>query len=424
MALARTGRLVPRSFRVLRHRDFALVQVGNFVSNLGTWMQYVGLGWATRDLTSSTFVLGLTFAAQFGPSLVLSPISGVVADRLDRRRATMVGNALMAGPPLATALLIAGDGLTVARLLLLTTLGGVLQAMTFPASVAVVPRLVPHAEIAQAVSFTSAATNMARIAGPSIGGLAIRIGGVSWAFALNGLSFLAVVVAWVAVRPEGTQAEARAREPFFHGLREGVRYARRDVGLRRLLVLNAVLSLFVFHAPLMPVFARDVLDGGVSAYGVLTTATGVGAVLGACVAGELLTDRRRRGAIGVGAVLSSASLVLFAASRVLLLSAACLVAFGLGYFLLAATTTTVVMLAVEDDYRGRLMGLLQMASVGGVPIAGLVGGLLGSALGAPATVALGSSLMLAYALWFVASRALRHIVTERPAGADTGALTA
>jgi hypothetical protein len=94
------------------------------------------------------------------------------------------------------------------------------------------------------------------------------------------------------------------------------------------------------------------------------------------------------------------------------LSTACLIAFGVGYFLLAATTTTVVMLVVEDAYRGRLMGLLQMATTGGVPIAGLLGGALGNALGAPGTVALGSSLMLAYALWFVASRGLRFVVTE------------
>jgi MFS family permease len=181
------------------------------------------------------------------------------------------------------------------------------------------------------------------------------------------------------------------------------------------------MSLFVFHAPLMPVFAKDVLHGGVSTYSVLTTATGVGAVLGAGVAGELLTDRRRRWAIGVGAVLSSGSLVAFAASRVLPLSTACLIGFGIGYFLLAATTTTVMMLVAEDAYRGRLMGLLQMATTGGVPIAGLLGGALGNALGAPGTVALGSSLMLAYSLWFVGSRSLRFVGTERAAVASPAA---
>jgi MFS family permease len=410
--VATATRFVPRSFRVLRHRDFALVQLGNGVSNLGTWMQYVGLGWAMRSLTDSTFALGLTFATQFGPALLLSPVSGAVADRFDRRRTTMVGNALMAVPPLLTSLLLATDRISVTSLLVLTTVGGVLQAMTFPASVAVVPQLVSELEVPQAVSFTAASTNLARIVGPSIGGLAIRLGGVSWAFALNGASFLAVVAAWVAVRPAGTRVPVRDREPFLRNLREGVGYARRHPGLRRLLALNAVLSLFVFHAPLMPVFAKDVLDGGVSTYSVLTMATGVGAVLGACVAGEILTDRRRRWAIGFGAVLSSGALVAFSASRALALSTACLIVFGVGYFLLAATTTTVLMLVVEDAYRGRLMGLLQMATTGGVPIAGLVGGALGNALGAPGTVALGSSLMLAYSVWFVGSRGLRSIVTD------------
>jgi predicted MFS family arabinose efflux permease len=301
----------------------------------------------------------------------------------------------------------------------------VLQAMTFPASVAVVPQLVSELEVPQAISFTSAATNLARVIGPSIGGIAIRVGGVSWAFAVNGVSFLAVVVAWLFVRPEGTRAAPRHREPFLHNLREGLRYARRSPGLRGLLLLNAVMSLFVFHAPLMPVFARDVLHGGVSTYGVLTTSTGIGAVLGAAVAGELLTDRRRRWAIGFGAVLASSALVVFSASRVLALSTACLIGFGVGWFLLAATTTTVVMLVAEDAYRGRLMGLLQMATTGGVPVAGLVGGALGNALGAPGTVALGSSVMLAYSLWFVASRGLRRVVTEpRPDAGAAGAAAA
>jgi MFS family permease len=409
---------------VLRHRDFALVQVGNGVSNLGTWMQYVGLGWAMRSLTDSTFLLGLTFATQFGPALLLSPVSGSVADRFDRRHTTMIGNAAMALPPLVTSALLATHHITVLRLLLLTTFGGVLQAMTFPASVAVVPELVPDIEVPQAVSFTSASGNLARIVGPSIGGLAIRLGGVSWAFALNGFSFLAVVVAWLFVHPAVTRAPAHGREPFLRNLEEGLRYARGHAGLRRLLLLNAVMSLFVFHAPLMPVFARDVLHGGVSTYSVLTTATGVGAVLGACVAGELMTDHRRRWAIGFGAVLSSGALVAFSASRALALSTACLIAFGIGYFLLAATTTTVVMLVVEDAYRGRLMGLLQMATTGGVPIAGLLGGALGNALGAPGTVALGSSLMLAYSLWFVASRGLRFVVTESRAEATAAPATA
>jgi MFS family permease len=357
----------------------------------------------------------LTFASQFGPALLLSPVSGAVADRFDRRRLTMLGNGLMAVPPLVTAALLATDHISVGGLLVLTTLGGVLQAMTFPASVAVVPQLVSELEVPQAISFTSAATNLARVVGPSIGGLAIRVGGVSWAFALNGCSFLAVVLAWLFVRPEGTRAPSRHREPFLRNLREGLRYARHTPGLRGLLLLNAVMSLLVFHAPLMPVFARDVLHGGVSTYGVLTTATGVGAVLGASVAGEIMTDRRRRWAIGVGAVLSSGALVGFSASRALALSTACLVGFGIGWFLLAATTTTVLMLVAEDAYRGRLMGLLQMATTGGVPVAGLLGGALGNALGAPGTVALGSSLMLAYSLWFVASRGLRLVVTERHA---------
>ena len=130
------------------------------------------------------------------------------------------------------------------------------------ASQAVLPALVPVEELSQAVSFGAAATNLTRVVGPAIGGLVIKGWGLDWAFYLNGVSFLAVVVAWWFVRPPGTRvASTGAPEGYFTRLRRGVEYARRDYVVRRLLTLNGVVAIFVFHAPLMPVFARDVLGG-------------------------------------------------------------------------------------------------------------------------------------------------------------------
>ena len=125
---------MPRSVRVLRHRDYTLVQAGNAVSNLGTWMQYVGIGWALRSLTSWEFTLGLSFVAQFGPSLVLGPVAGAVADRFDRRRIVLVGTLLQAVPAALVGVLITRGDLTIHWLLGLATAGGVAQAFVQPAA--------------------------------------------------------------------------------------------------------------------------------------------------------------------------------------------------------------------------------------------------------------------------------------------------
>ncbi len=408
--------IVPRSFRVLRHRDFALVQVGNAVSNLGTWMQYVGLGWATRELTDSTLVLGLAFASQFTPFLFVTPIAGVVADRYDRRRVVLAMNLFMAVPPIVIGLMVARGTITVAWLLVLSLILGTANAMAAPASQAVVPALVPAAELPQAVGFQTTAMNLARIAGPSVGGVAIGAWGLDWAFYLNGLSFLAVVVAWAAVRPEGTRATGVAAEPFLSSLRRGAAYARSETVIRRLVMLSGVLALFPYHAALMPVIARDVLDGGVSAYGMLSSATGFGAVVGAFIATEINTDRQRRLTITNGAMAAGLAIVALSFSRNLTLSVCCLAVFGLGFFSFMAPSTTVIMMMTPDGYRGRVLGLFTMVNTGGVPIAAVTGGLLSAWLGPTTTVLIGGTAMASFAIWFAASRSLRLLGAPSPPG--------
>jgi MFS family permease len=384
---------------VLRHRDYALVQAGNAVSNLGTWMQYVGIGWALRGLTAWPLALVLSFVAQFGPSLVLGPVAGAVADRLDRRRIVLVSTVVQAIPAVLLGVLISRGELTIGWLLGLAAVGGVGLAFNSPAATAIVPRLVPPAEIHQAVTFTAAATNLTRVFGPTIGGFAIHEWGLDWAFYLNAVSFLAVIVAWWFVRPEGTRVEDGApTESYLDRLRAGIAYASGHPLVRDLLILNAVLAAFLYHAPLMPAFARDVLHGDAFTYSLLTTGTGIGAVLGAFAAGEVRTDRARRRVTVAGALVCPVALIVFSRSRNITLSVACLAGFGFGYFLVLASSQGLLVLGTTDEYRGRVMGLFAMASVGGVPIAGLMGGAVASWIGPPSAVLWAASIVLVFTL--------------------------
>lgn len=407
---------LPRSFRVLRHRDYALVQAGNAVSNLGTWMQYVGIGWALRSLTSWAFALGMSFVAQFGPSLVLGPVAGAVADRVDRRHIVLVGTFLQAIPAALIGVLITRGDLTMYSLLGLAAAGGVAQAFVQPAASAIVPRLVDPSEVHEAVTFTTALVNLTRVAGPTIGGLAIHWWGLDWAFYLNAISFLAVIVAWWFVRPAGTRPDpAEAAEPYLDRMRRGWAYASSHPMIRDLLLLNAALAAFLYHAPLMPAFARDVLHGDAFTYSVLTTATGIGAVIGAFAAGEIHSDEARRRVTALAALVCPVALLGFSASRNLALSVACLSLFGFGYFLFLASSQSLIILATTDEYRGRVMGLFGMASIGGVPIAGLVGGAVASWLGPPGAVAVAASIVLV----FTSFEAWRVLHDDEPVLAPT-----
>lgn len=385
---------------MLRHRDYALVQAGNSVSNLGTWMQYVGIGWALSSLTRWPLALGMSFVAQFGPSLVLGPVAGAIADRFDRRRLVIGSTIFQAVPPILIGLLVTQHELTIGRLLGLAAVGGVAQAINQPAAAAIVPRLVPPAEVHEAVTFGSAAVNLTRVVGPSIGGIAIRWRGLDWAFYLNAISFVAVIVAWWFVRPDGTRPTADEQaEPYFERLRQGLAYARDHVLVRDLLLLNFVMATFMYHAPLMPDFARDVLHGDAFTYSLLTTATGIGAVVGAFAAGELHSNDARRKVTSLAAIVCPVALIAFSMSRNVALSVVCLSVFGFGYFLFLASSQSLVILAAPDEYRGRVMGLFAMTSIGGVPIAGLVGGAVASWLGPPAAVGVAATLVLLFTLW-------------------------
>lgn len=404
---------VPKSFRVLRHRQLRLVVLGNLVSNLGTWSQYVGVGWAVKLLTDSNAAIGLAFAAPLAASLFLSPFAGVIADRFDRRRLVMIGNVAMAVPPFLVGILLMRDAASVTTIILLITVGGIAQALTAPASLAIVPQLVPLEEVQQAVALNSGLTNATRIIGPGIGGFAILTWGVGWAFQLNAISFFAVVLAWAVVRID-VAASPPEVEPFGARLRAGFDYSRRNPTVGRLLLLTAVGAFCVMHAPLMPVIVDEVLHGDAGTYSLLSAAPGLGAFSGAMLAGEIIGARARRRTIAAGTIGMAMALMVLSLSTVVWLTAACLAVFGFGYFIVNALVTTAVVVASEEAYRGRVMGFLSMANAGIVPVNAVVAGLVASVIGPQWTVGIASTGLFLFATWFVATGKLAPVFASVP----------
>ncbi len=398
---------IPRSILVMRHRDFALVQVGNGVSQLGTWGQYVALGWAIRQLSAWPFAVALSLVAQFLPFLVLAPFGGALADRMSRRTVVVVGNVLAVPPAVALGLIVATGNQTIPLLLGLAAAGGVATALSQPAMTAVVGEIVPAVELPEAVASMSVMTNLMRVLGPSLAALVISGWGLQWAFYLNGVSFFAVVLAWTFVHTD------TRRHPTHERLRTqlvlGMRFARHDAQIGFLLLVTFVTTFVVYHAALLPVIVTDLLHEGASGFALLTTSTGVGAIVGALIAGEFITDQRRRFAIAASIACIAAMYLVISTSTTLFVTALALAGFGFAFFVLSTVVQGLLLAVSPDAFRGRVMGLYTMLTAGGVPVAALIGGALGSVFGPGEAVAVAAVVMLVFLTWILITRRLRIV---------------
>ena len=319
----------------------------------------------------------------------------------------VVGNIVAVVPSVALGLLVATGSQTIPLLLLLAAAGGVATALSQPAMSAVVGEIVPAAELPEAVASVSVMTNLTRVAGPSLAALVISAWGLQWAFYLNAVSFLAVVVAWAFVRAD-TRRHA-THERLRTQLALGMRFARRDDQIGFLLLVTFVTTFVVYHAALLPVIVTDLLHDGSSGYALLTTATGVGAIAGALVAGEFVTDQRRRFAIAASIGAIAAMYLVISTSRVLLVTALALVGYGFAFFSLSTVVQGLLIAVSPDAFRGRVMGLYTMLTAGGVPIAALIGGTIGSVFGPGEAVAVAAAVMLVFLGWILAGRRLRVV---------------
>ena len=389
-----------------RHRDFRLFWGGQLVSLIGTWMQSVGQSWLVLELTKSPFQLGLVNALQFAPILLLSPIGGALSDRLGKRDILLVTQAVMMVQALVLAVLVRHGHVQFWHVALLAALYGLGRAVDIPARQAFISDLVGRADLPNAVALNSVVFNGARIVGPSVAGLLIARFDVAVAFYLNALSFVAVLVALLAMRTQGAPDPAGQL-----GLRQGVLGALTYVGstpsVGFILSLLVVVSLLGLNFNVVvPLIARDVLNEGAQGFGYLMSALGVGAVAGA---GGLALMRRDRPPL---AYLAGSAAILCAGVATLGLVAhfplAMIVLAVLGVLQIYFTTScnTTLQLLTPQALRGRVMGLYAMAFAGVTPFGSLLVGTLAEHLGVRAACAIGgiAGVLAVGALVFVARR--------------------
>lgn len=409
------------SFRALRHRNFRLFLGGQVVSLVGTWMQQVALGWLVYRLTASPFLLGLIgFAGQI-PSLLLSPLAGVWADRLNRHRIVIATQVLAMLQAFVLWGLVFAGVVQVWHLVVLSAFVGVVNAVDVPARQAFLVQMVGgRDDLANAIALNSSAFNAARLVGPAVAGALIARLGEGPVFLINAVSYLTVIAALLSMQVPAQPGREAAPAPAWQSLKQGLAYVAGSLPIRTLLSLIAVVSLVgVPFTVLMPVFARDVLKGDAHTLGLLMAAVGTGALAGAL---SLAARRSVRGLgrqIAAAVALLGAALVAFSVSRDLRLSLVLLFLCGYGMMVHMASSNTILQTIVEDDKRGRVMSLYATAFMGTLPLGSLIGGALAARIGAPATVLLGGLACLAAAATF--SRALPRVREQvRPIYARLG----
>jgi MFS family permease len=388
-----------RSFAPLRHRQFALLWAGAFTSNIGTWMETVGVGVLVTTETGQAGWAGLVAAAGFVPTAVLAPLGGALADRIPRRRllltTTAVQTALAGLLTLLTATGTPGPGIVT-----LIVLGaGCSLALGFPAYQALLPDLVPREDLPGAIALSSAQWNLGRVIGPALAGVVIRVGGYAWAFGFNTISFAAVIAVLLVLRlPRPAEAKEAS---IVEAIRAGARFVRADPGLRVVVGYMALNSLLA--APfiaLVPAFALKVFHNEQAGTAALVTAQGVGAVLMGLSLGALHAHYGgRRVLLGVLWGLPAA-LCLYAFAPNLVVGVVAIFVVGFLYLGALSSFTTIAQLRSPAHLRGRVLSFLMVLLGTLYPLGSVLQGAIADRVGLRATTA-GAGVLMAAALLLV-----------------------
>ena len=399
----------PRIVRALRNRDFRLFWSGNFLSNIGTWMQNVAQGWLVLSLTGSAFWLGVVGFAGSIPFLIFTLFGGVVADRVNKRHLLLVTQSVMMVLAFVLAALSWLKVITVWEVVALSVLNGVAMAMNAPSYQALVPRLVPREDLTNAIALNSAQFNMSRILGPTLGGYAMAMVGVAGNFFLNGVSFLAVLLALTRIRyPEQQPSHYRG---LLSSLREGFQYVRANQQMRVLVWMTGIASfLGIPFITFSPYFARMQLHRDETGLGWLLAASGLGAVLGAVTVAAMGQVRHRGAVVAFGGVVFFSAIIAFSYSHIFRLSQCLLLVEGYSAILMISSFNVAIQHLASDQMRGRVMSIYATCFLGLPPLGSLLAGELSRHIPTPhALAAMAGAAAVLFVGTFALSKPLREL---------------
>jgi len=399
----------------LQYRNYRLFFTGQIISLIGTWMQNMAMGWLVYRLTNSPVALGIIgFTSQI-TTFFLSPFAGAWADRWNRRRIIIITQCLAMLQAFIFAYLALSGTIKLWHIIALSVLFGLVMSFDMPMRQAFTVDIIDDKQdLGNAIALNSLMFNIARFAGPTIAGLVIAGFGEGICFLLNGVSYIAVIVSLFAMRmPHNAAVKDTGR--IMQSMKEGIIYTFGFAPMRFIMLLMGMVSLIVMpYAVLLPVFARDVLRGNAQTLGFLMGASGLGAVSGAVYLASMKSTKGLGGIIAGAGVIMGIGLIAFSLSTVLWLSLLLMFFIGFGVMVHMASSNTLLQTIVDDDKRGRVMGLFIMAFIGLAPFGSLLEGALAARIGTPNTLLISGIICLAGAIVFI--RRLKHFNAVTAAG--------
>jgi MFS family permease len=390
-----------RTFSALHYRDYRLVWLGAFTSTTGTWMQTIAQGWVVLQMTKSPLLLGVDGFLATGPMLLFSLFGGVVADRIDRRKIMLYSQYLQMTFAFILAALIWAGNVKIWHIFLLSFLTGSAQSFSGPAYISLLPLLVKREDLPNAVAMNSMQFNLARVIGPVLAGLALTAWGAAVCFALNGLSFLAVIVVFLIIHPP--KVRSGEQRGILTEMKEGFRFV---AGRKTLLVLTFLSFAGTFLGmpivTFMPVVATSFFSLSAKGYAWLVATYGLGSVTGALLVASS-AYAAKKGAYALKLQLAFACLLIgFAFSRVLSLSM--ILAFCAGACIVGVISlySSLVQLTTSDEMRGRVMSIFMLAFRGGMPLGNLLAGFIAQHWSITIALAVNGAVLFIVALFYIA----------------------
>ncbi len=387
--------------RAFSHRNYRLFFAGQGTSLIGTWMQQIAMSWLVYRLTGSPALLGVIGFISMMPMFFMTSIAGVFIDHWNRHRLLMLTNSLAMIQAAILAVLTLTGHIAVWHVLVLGFCLGFVNAFDMPTRQSFVIDMVERKQdLNNAIALNSAMFNGARLVGPALAGLTVAAFGEGICFVINSLSFLAIILALLAMKIKPRVSKTVTMKPL-EGIKEGYRYAFGFLPIRYCIMLLALMNLIgMQYATLMPVFAKDVLHGGAHTLGFLVSASGAGALVSALylASRKNVLGLERLASVALG--LFGCSNLVFALSRSVTLSLGVMVLSGIGMMVVLIGCNTIMQTVVEEDKRGRVMSFHAMATLGTMPFGSLMAGTLAAHLGASRAVLISATCCIIGAVVF------------------------
>lgn len=393
--------MVKKIFSSLKYPNFRLFWFGQLVSLSGTWIQTIAQGWLVLELTNSAFLLGMINAIAAAPIMLFSLVGGVVADRLNKKRIIFTTQVLSMVLAFCLGLLASLGLAKFWNIAVVVALLGLVNAFDMPARQAFVVEMVGKGDLNNAITLNSLLFNTARIVGPIVAGFLAGSLGIASCFYINGISFLAVIIALIFIKGNFSARDLSGGS-IVRSLGDGASYVWTHKVIRALVAITAVSSIFgMANVVLMPIFVRDILKIGIEGLGFLMAAVGLGAILGALTLAVFSHYKEKQVFVKIGTVILSLSLILFSLSKAYWVSFLVLLGAGWGMIMQSITVNTLLQLNTPDKLRGRVMSFYTLMFLGMVPLGSFQAGLFAHWFGAPVALMFsGSACLILTSLFF------------------------